>query len=143
MERKRIRAFLDTNVLLMALRGERSARLLFSREAEQFATYVINPVVLQELLLASPSAEDPVDLDEFTKHFEVIGADVLANPEVLAYVRQLRNRVAHTNDLLILGSARGCDILLTYDQELLALGDFAEVATATPEDYLKGLGVGR
>jgi predicted nucleic acid-binding protein len=143
MERKRLRAFLDSNVLLAAIRGEQGARRLFSPEAEQYATYVVNPVVLQELLLASAAAEGKVDLDELTKHFEVISADVLSDPGVLAYVRQLRNRVAHTNDLLILGSARTCDILLTYDQGLLTLGDFAEVATATPEQFLEGLQVRR
>jgi predicted nucleic acid-binding protein len=141
MAARRLRAFLDTNVLLGALHGREGPRRLFSPQVERYATYVVNPVVLQELLLASAATEPGANLDELTEHFELISADVLTKPEVLAYVRQLRNRVMHTNDLLIMGSARNCDILLTYDEELLALGDAAEVATATPEQFLDGLGV--
>lgn len=143
MPPKRLRAFIDTNVLLGALRGDWWSQQLFTPAAEEYATYVINSVVLQELLLASSASEPGVDLDAITRNFEVITADVLADPEVFAYVRRLRNRVMHTNDLLILGSARSCDILLTHDRELLALGDAAQVATATPEKFLRDLGVGK
>lgn len=143
MTSKRLRVFLDTNVLLSAIRGDEWSRRLFTREVASYATYVINPVVLQELLLASAASENGADLEQITKDFELVSADVLANPDVLAYVRQLRNRAVHTNDLLILGSARGCDVLVTQDKELLTLGDAAEVATATPEQFLTGLGLGK
>ena len=141
MNSDRPRAFLDTNVLLAALRGDAGSRRLFSPEAERAASYVVNSVILQELLLASGSAEGGGDLGELAAYFEVIDPDLFADTESLTFACQPRNRAVHVNDLITLGSARDCDVLITRDQGLLGLGEAAEVATATPEDFLAGLRV--
>lgn len=52
-------AFLDTDVIVGYLRGEASALELFSAEAKGRIHFAINPIVLQELLLASDVASRP------------------------------------------------------------------------------------
>jgi predicted nucleic acid-binding protein len=140
MPSRRLKVFLDTSVLVEALRGGRNANALFTSAPEQAATYVVNPVVVQELLLVSAAAETKMDLNELIQHLHVLDTEALLSPEMLVNIREMRNRLAHTNDLLILGAAHDCDFLLTYDQDLLALGDAAGVATRTPEDFLAELG---
>jgi predicted nucleic acid-binding protein len=51
----------------------------------------------------------------------------------------VRNRSVHTNDVLILETAQRCDVLLTNDQELLRLGNDADIAAMTPEAFLDQL----
>jgi predicted nucleic acid-binding protein len=140
MPDRRLKIFLDTSVLVEVLRGSRGASALFTPGPEQAASYVVNPVVVQELLLVSASAGTKMDLNELIQHLHVLDTETLLSPEVLASIRKMRNRLAHTNDLLILGAARDCDLLLTYDQDLLSLGEAAGVATKTPEDFLAELG---
>jgi predicted nucleic acid-binding protein len=140
MPDERLKVFVDTNVLVEALRGRRSVAALFTPKSEAAAAYVVNSVVVQELLLLSAATETKVRLDELLQHLDVLAIEAPLNPEVLANIRAMRNRVAHTNDLLILGAARDCDLLLTYDQDLLSLGDATGVATSTPEDFLAELG---
>ena len=55
-DRKRPLVFLDTNVIIGYLRGEPSAAQLFSAEAEGRIRFAVNPIVLQELLLAAEIA---------------------------------------------------------------------------------------
>ncbi len=141
MPSERLRAFLDTNILLSALRGDEWPKRLFTPDAEQYARYVVNPVVLQELLLATAATAPGVDIDGVTRHLEIIDAKLDEDSEVLAHARGLRNQAVHVNDLLILGSARDCDVLLTNDQDLMNLGQDARVRMATPEQFLRGLGV--
>lgn len=47
--------FLDTNVIRGYLRGEPAAAQLFSAEASGRTRFAVNPIVLQELLLACHS----------------------------------------------------------------------------------------
>ena len=137
----KIRAFLDTNVLLEYLRGKVELQSLFSEDVRQRAAFAINAIVLQELLLARDRTEGGVDLTRVVPYLEVVGAGVdLSSPEVIAELHQLRNRLVHANDVLILAGARSCDVLLTYDRDLLAAGPAAAVRSETPEDFLDELG---
>jgi predicted nucleic acid-binding protein len=135
----KIRAFLDTDVLLDYLRGKPELQLLFSPEVEDRVSFAVNPVVLQELLLASGAVDQPVDLNRLTKHLEIVGAEELPAPNILNHLRELRNRLAHANDLMILESSSHCDVLLTYNKALLELGNIAEVESETPEEFLNDL----
>jgi predicted nucleic acid-binding protein len=141
MSPRKTRAFLDTNVLVEYIRGKAGLQRLFSAEVRERAAFAINAIVLQELLLTRDNAAGGLDLTTVVPYLEVVGAGVdLASPETLAELRELRNRVMHTNDVLILAGARSCDVLLTYDSELLRLGDVAAVRSETPEEFLEELG---
>lgn len=51
--------FLDTNVIMGYLRGEPAAAQLFSAEAAGRIRLAVNPIVLQELLLAADASGRP------------------------------------------------------------------------------------
>jgi len=138
MANKRLKVFLDTNVLLAALQGNKTVNALFKPGPESAVSYVIDPVVLQEFLLAAQGTSG--DLSDVIKHVHILDAEAPLSPETLAEIRAIRNRLVHANELLILGAARNCDILLTYDQDLLSLGDEVGVTAKTPEGFLSELG---
>jgi predicted nucleic acid-binding protein len=138
---RKIRVFLDTNVLLEYIRGKAELRQLFSAQVRERAAFAINGIVLQELLLARDNIEGGLDLTAVVPYLEVVGAGVdLSSPDTQAELRELRNRVMHANDVLILAGARSCDVLLTYDQDLLKIGETAAVRSETPEEFLDELG---
>lgn len=140
MADRKIRAFLDTNVLLEYIAGKPELSRLFSEEVRGRAAFAINSVVLQELLLARNESPNEVDLTTVIPFLEVVGAGVdLASPETQAELRRLRNYVAHSNDVFILAGARACDVLLTYDRQLLTVGEEAAVRSETPEEFLHDL----
>lgn len=141
MPPRKIRAFVDTEVLLEYIRGKAELRSLFSEEVRERAAFAINAIVLQELLLARDRTEGGIDLTRVVPYLEVVGAGVdLYSPEVVSELQQLRNRVVHANDVLILAGARSCDVLLTYDRDLLDAGPDAVVRSETPEEFLDELG---
>jgi predicted nucleic acid-binding protein len=137
---RKIRAFVDTNVLLEYIGGKAELRRLFSEEVREKADFAINAVVLQELLLARKQAPDELDLTTVIPFLEVVGAGVdLSAPQIQAELERLRNQLVHSNDLLILAAARACDVLLTYDLRLLRAGETADVRSETPEQFLDEL----
>jgi predicted nucleic acid-binding protein len=139
MSSKKIRAFLNTDVLLEYIRGKAELRELFSEEVRARAAFATNDVVLQELLLAC--GKNPgTDLAVIVPYLEVLTASLDLRPTDAQALRTLRNRVVHVNDVLILAGARSCDVLLTYDDELLEVGDIAAVRSETPEAFLHELG---
>ncbi|HYK01566.1 MAG TPA: PIN domain-containing protein [Thermoanaerobaculia bacterium] len=141
MSPRKIRVFVDTNVLLEYIRGKAELQPLFSAAVRERAAFAINAIVLQELLLARDKAEGGLDLTRVVPYLEVVGAGVdLYSPDVVAELQQLRNRVVHANDVLILAGARSCDVLLTYDRDLLDAGPSADVRSETPEEFLDELG---
>src|SRR5947209_5658445 len=99
--------FLDTNVIIGYLRGEPSATQLFSAEAEGRIRFAVNPIVLQELLLASDATGRP-EFERIRDHFRVLPVDFARAEALVPRVRNLKNRVAHSNDILILSSAVEC-----------------------------------
>ena len=139
MAQPKIRAFLDTNVLLEYLRGKPELQSLFTPAVEQRVSFAVNPVVLQELMLASGATERNIDLATIASHLEVLTAEAFTTSEAVQRLRQARNLVAHANDLMILASSRHCDVLLTYDRELRELGETAEIEAETPEEFLEDL----
>jgi len=111
-------AFLDTNVLASYLRGESPSSRLFSREISDRVHFAINPIVLQELFSLSEIRKHPEMLDEIQHEVRMIPLNLEKADEYLRQAANLRNRIAHSNDILILSSAADCDYLVTYDKAL-------------------------
>lgn len=132
MASEKIKAFIDTNVLLRYIGGEPELQPLFSPEVLQQVTFVVNPVVLQELLFTGLTH---ARLTALTRNLQV---NVISTPDSVPQTASTDYKL-HANDLLILGSARQCDVLLTYDRGLLSLGDAAEVNVTTPDVFLASL----
>jgi predicted nucleic acid-binding protein len=139
MAQPKIRAFLDTNVLLEYLRGKPELQTLFTPQVEERVSYAVNPVVLQELMLAGGAAERNIDFATIASHLQVLPADAFTSPETVERLRNARNYFAHANAVMILASSRHCDVLLTYDWELRELGKSAQVEAETPEEFLEDL----
>lgn len=137
MARQKIRAFLDTNVLLEYFRGKAELRHLFSKEVRDRAAFAINSIVLHELL-SSPG--NSVDITAVKPYVEIVSMGVdPSSPELQSMLRGARNHSLHVNDILILASARSYDVLLTYDRGLLHASKAAVMRTETPEQFLVGL----
>jgi predicted nucleic acid-binding protein len=131
-----MRVVLDTNVLIEYFRGKPQLRELFSPQLRDRIQFAINPVVLQELLLVGGAIGNVVDLKVIEDNLEIIPSDVVADPAALQRIRSLRNRVAHANDLVILGSVHSGEVFLTYDERLTALGEWSGVRITTPDIFL-------
>jgi predicted nucleic acid-binding protein len=132
-EHKRPLVFLDSNVIIAYLRGEPSAAQLFSAEADGRIRFAINSIVLQELLLAANTVGRP-EFERIRDHFRVLPIDFGKAEALLPQVRTLRNRLTHSNDLLILSSAAECDYLVTQDKLLKRLVTTVKPQVVTPEE---------
>lgn len=137
-DRKRPLVFLDTNVIIGYLQGEPSAARLFSAEADGRIRFAVNPIVLQELLLAADGAGRP-EFERIRDHFRVLPVDFAKAEALLPRARALRNRLAHPNDILILSSAGECDFFLTRDALLKALVTAEKPQVVTPEELVTQL----
>ena len=137
-DRTRPLVFLDTNVIIGYLQGEASAAQLFSAEAEGRIRFALNPIVLQELLLAEDATDRP-EFERIRDHFRVLPVDFAKAKALLPRVRALRNRMAHSNDILILSSAVDCDFFVTRDQLLKTLITAEKPQVVTPEELVKQL----
>lgn len=136
MTSRKIRAFLDTNVLLEYFAGKAELQHLFSEEVRERAAFAINGIVAQELLLSRVTDSDLAAMD----HVEIVDLDFgPSSPEWQSMLRDERNRSLHVNDILILATARTFDVLLTYDRELLQAAS-AVLRSETPEEFLVELG---
>jgi predicted nucleic acid-binding protein len=136
MATQKIRAFLDTNVLLEYFAGKAELQHLFSEEVRGRAAFAINSIVLQELVLSYKGTE----LMAVEPYLDIVPLDVDPSaPETQAILRDVRNRSLHVNDILILATARSYDVLLTYDRELLHAANTV-LRSETPEEFLVELG---
>ena len=136
---KKFRVFLDTNVLLNYLQHGTPEALLAPTTLEN-VTYVVNPVVLQELLLTSERIKSTVDWQLLVKDFEVdaIDGSIFENADVKR-LPTVRNLAVHSGDFLIMASAAtsNCDYLLTYDKGILQAVKDAKYRALTPGDFLE------
>lgn len=132
---KRPLVFLDTNVIIGYLRGDRPAAKLFSAEATGRIRFAVNAIVLQELLLAADAAGRP-EFERIRDHLRVLPVDFAKAEALLPRVRALRNRLAHSNDLLILSSADQCDFLVTSDADFKSLVTEEKPRVVTPEELV-------
>jgi predicted nucleic acid-binding protein len=135
--------FLDTNVVAAYLRGEPPSSHLFSNEVLKKVRFAINPVVLQEIFFLAETRKHPEILQELQEEVSVLPLNFEKAEEYLKYAASLRNRIAHSNDVLILSSAAECDYLVTYDQALrqaLRTLSTSKPQVVTPEQLLSELG---
>lgn len=127
--------FLDTSVIIGYLQGDLPAAQLFSAEANGRIRFAVNPIVLQELLLAADTADRP-EFERIRDHLRVLPVDFAKAEALLPRVRALRNRLAHPNDILILSSADECDFLVTMDRSLKRLVTAGKLQVVTPEELV-------
>jgi predicted nucleic acid-binding protein len=136
-DQERPLVFLDTNVVIDYLRGDPAALQLFSAEANGRVHFAINPIVLQELLLAGDAAAPK--FERIRDHLRVLPVDFAKAEALLTRLHDLRNRVAHSNDFLILSSADECDFLVTRDERLKSLVRAGKPQVVTPEELVTRL----
>jgi predicted nucleic acid-binding protein len=110
--------FLDTNVIIGYLQGDPSVAKLFSAEADGRIRFAVNPIVLQELILAGDAVGRP-EFDRISDHLRVLPLDLAKAEALVPRAQALRNRLAHANDILIVSSADECDYLVTTRDMLL------------------------
>jgi predicted nucleic acid-binding protein len=124
-------------VIVDYLRGEPAVLQLFSAEANGRARFAVNPIVLQELLLAADAAAP--EFERIRDHLRVLPVDLAKAEALLTRLRAVRNRVAHSNDFLILSSADECDFLVTRDKLLKNLVTTEKPQVVTPEELVTRL----
>jgi predicted nucleic acid-binding protein len=127
--------FLDTNVILGYLRGDPSVAQVFSAEESGRIRFAVNPIVIQELLLATAATDNPA-LERIRDHLHILPVNIARAEALLPEVRALRNRLAHANDILILSSADECDFLVTSDMLLKNLVTSPKPRVVTPEELV-------
>lgn len=130
--------FLDTDVVAAYLRGESPSSHLFSSEMLGKVRLAINPIVLQELFFRAETREHPEIIDELQEEVSVLPLNLEKAEEYLKHTANVRDRIAHSNDVLILSSAADCDYLVTYDQALRSLST-SKPRVVTPEQLLSQL----
>jgi predicted nucleic acid-binding protein len=135
---KRPLVFLDTSVILGFIQGDPTAVQLFSAEAAGRIRTAVNPIVLQELLLSVDGASRP-EFEQIRDHLRVLPIDLAKAEALLPQFRAMRNRLAHSNDLLILSSADECDFLVSSDVLLKSLVTAAKPQVVTPEELVAHL----
>lgn len=141
----KLKVFLDTSVLVRLLSGEKQLLELFSQEILNRVSYVANPIVFQELLLFGERAAHKIDWDDLQHKIDIVPVNLAElDSEILGGLHRFRNLAMHSNDVLIIGTARGagCDYLLTYDKALMQALDDKPVPM-TPEEFLQSLGDGQ
>src|SRR5580700_1431831 len=127
--------FLDTNVIISYLQGDPAAAQLFFAEADGRIRFAVNPIVLQELLLAADTASRP-EFERIRDHLRVLPVDFAKAEALLPRARALRNRLVHSNDILILSSAGECDFLVTSDARLKNLATTGKPQVVTPAELV-------
>ena len=131
--------FLDTNVVASYLRGEPHSSQLFSDEMVSKVRLAIDPIVLQALSFLDETRAHPEVLDEIQQDVRLLPLNLEKAEEYLNPAINLRDRVAHSNDVLILSSASDCDYFVTYDKALgntLTLLPSKKPKAVTPEQLI-------
>jgi predicted nucleic acid-binding protein len=136
-------AFLDSNVIIEFLRGRDPSTHLFAEDVRSRLQLAINPIVLQELFALDEIRRKPELLDKLLSELTVLPVDFAYSARLLDAASALRNRIAHSNDLLIFGSAADCDYFVTYDRDFAAIPSSGKPKVVTPAQLLKELGVAR
>lgn len=133
----KVKAFLDTSVLVRLLSGHRELLRLFSDEVLRKVTYVTSPIVFQELILAASRTDKEIDLESITPYVDIVNPNIF-NKAFQKELQTFRNRAVHSNDVLIMSTARevNSDYLLTYDQMLIKESANKNYKAMFPEEFL-------
>ncbi len=134
-------AFLDTNVIASYLAGKGAAASIFDPKVQSHIQYAINAVVLQEIFLLAEEEGRKIiaDLVKDGK-LRIIDIDLDKADDAKDRLLQLRNHIAHSNNVLILASAENCDYLVTDDKSLTKISGAAPEVLSTKQFLNKFLG---
>ena len=135
----KIKVFIDTSALAKMLSDEDDP-VLFSDEMLEKVEYIVNPIVFQELLFIVGETDKKEKLGSIGQHFNII--PVKSQGTSSAFRKKLgkfRNYGIHSNDVLILGTAKEaeCDYLLTYDKKLIHAAQEESFSVTTPHHFLE------
>jgi predicted nucleic acid-binding protein len=136
-------AFLDSDVIVEFLRGRDPSTHLFADDVRSRLQLATSPIVFQELFALDEIRRKPELLDQLQRELTVLPVDFASSARLLERASALRNRIAHSNDLLIFGSAAtaNCDYFVTYDRHIAAIPSSGKPKIVTPEQLLQELGV--
>jgi len=143
---EKLKVFLDTNVIVSYFQGRRDVVDLFSKKVLEKVQYIVNPIVYQEIILVMERMQknDPsrIDLEKLDDFVEVVQIDRSKMDFYINKMREFRNLLVHTNDILILQTAiLECDYLLTLDNNLLQISQIDSLKIVSPREYFIMLGV--
>lgn len=138
--RDRPLAFLDTNVIVAYLEGKEPSARLFDDQVLHKVRLATNPIVLQEILTLAHVREDPEQLRQIRQRLEILPVNFERAESLLPHVTALRNRLAHSNDILIMSSAVTCDFLVTYDLAFRGAEVSGRPQILTPEEFFALIG---
>jgi predicted nucleic acid-binding protein len=124
--------FLDTSVIIEYLHGDPSGAKLFSAEEAGRIRFAVNGIVLQELLLAEDAVSRP-DFERIRYRWRVLPEDLGKAEALLPRARAMRNRLPHSNNIIIFSSAEECDFLVTRDPDFKGLATERKPLVVTPE----------
>lgn len=134
--------FVDTNVIVAYLRGEAASSRLFSPEILERVNLAIDPIVFQELLFINEAREHPEVFEKIQNNVRILDFDLAKADEYMPIARTIRDKIAHSNDILLLSSASACDYLVTYDRKLGEASRYLspnKPVVVTPEQFLSRL----
>jgi predicted nucleic acid-binding protein len=134
-------AFLDTSALAAYFDGKGAAAHLFDREILARTRYAVNPIVLQEILLLADEQRRTRLAELAEERLSILPIDPEKAIKVSERVRGLRNRIAHSNDVLVFASAEDCDYLITDDDLLAQLSGVRGPEVLTVDQFLDRLSV--
>jgi putative PIN family toxin of toxin-antitoxin system len=133
-----MRAVLDTNVLLSALRGGRTRAILIALAAGRFQLLSSPPLTRElRLVLARPEWRKALDAADCRELLSIITeASHIVHPTQ----RITACRDPEDNALLECALAGHADYLVTGDRDLLVLDPFRGIRILRPAEFLTRLG---
>jgi len=139
---EKMKVFLDSSVIISYFRDERDTAKLFSKRVLEKVQFMINPIVYQEIILVMNRIDHKIDLEKLRDFVKVVQIDKTKKDAYLEKMRELRNLMVHTNDILVLQSAMSeSNYLLTLDNQLLEIGEIDSLRILSPSafwDLLEG-----
>jgi predicted nucleic acid-binding protein len=130
-------AFLDTRVLQEILRSEQPCAALLQSAVQAKVRLATNELALLQAL----AGDDGRQFDQLRERLTVLPVDLQRSLQVLESDSNVRQCLAHSNELLILASALDCDYLVTYDTRFAQVATPRHLKIVTPERFLDALGV--
>ena len=146
---EKLKVFLDTSVVISYLQGNKELENLFSQRILRKVRYMVSSIVYQEIIFATNRMEMIYrrhirkELAKFDTFVEVIPDDASKMRLDPKKLRDMRNLMIHSNDILIFQTAiLNCDYLLTLDQKLLEIKKMDSLRIVSPAGFFP-LMVGR
>ena len=139
MRPRKIRAFLGTDVILEYVRGVPEVQRLFSKKVRDRVEFVIDSTVINQLAFIrdkkiARAAFQKVDQLEITQ-----GGAFLSSSQIEELAGIVRDTHLHVSAVFAANGARSCDVLLTYNPDLVRACEIFSVRAETPDAFLQEL----